>query len=216
MFEGVEQTGAVDALVVACKALNAEEQDDLYNRLGELRLQRMVSAETELGKYLRSMKRAAKHAGCKPEALTVTQYRAAIRDGVELEPLSRLLKFLGSWKQAQEAFELAKDNSLRAVEARLAKRQLRTKVWRYSKEALRSFMAEAVDHYGRVPMASELDDYRERRIELARAQGQDPHLPASGAYRRRWGTYEKACLALGYTPDQVAERLERGVDRART
>jgi hypothetical protein len=84
--------------------------------------------------------------------------------------------------------------------------------WRYSSEMLERFFAEAVAFYGdRVPLASELDAYRERRLEVAKAKGEEGiHLPQVGAYRRRWGTYEKACLALGYTPDQVAERLERG------
>lgn len=34
-------------------------------------------------------------------------------------------------------------------------------------------------------------------------------LPSPGPYRRRWKSWEAALLHFGYTPDQVAERLEQ-------
>lgn len=33
--------------------------------------------------------------------------------------------------------------------------------------------------------------------------------PSAGPYRRRYGSWQQALLHFGYTPDQVAERLER-------
>lgn|GEM_PF-1159134 len=208
---GVGETSAVEALVAASRSLTEDEQDELCERLGDLRLRRRASADDELASFVKSIKRAADHQGCQPAELTVDHYRDAKRGGLDIEPLNRLLKRFGSWRQAREAVELAENQTLRAVEARLAKRQAKSKIWRYSTETLKTFFAEAVEHYGRVPMSSELDDYRERRLEIARAQGNDSlHLPQAGAYRRRWGSYEAACLGMGYTPDQVAERLEQG------
>jgi hypothetical protein len=84
-------------------------------------------------------------------------------------------------------------------------------VWRYSRKTLKDFFDEALEHFGTVPMSSEFDEYRQRRLEVARAEGNYAlHLPQAHAYRRRWGTWEKACLTLGCTTDQVEERLERG------
>lgn len=34
-------------------------------------------------------------------------------------------------------------------------------------------------------------------------------LPSAGPFRRRWRTWEKAFLCMGYGPDEVAERLDR-------
>jgi len=207
----MERTTAVDVLLVAYQALSDEEKDELDQRLCQVQLARLTTAQDELSRMLRSIQTAAQHIDCDPSRLTVTQYRQAITERDDLVPLSRIVRRLGSWRQAREAFELSRSTSLRAVEARLAQRKVKGKIWRYSTETLRAFFAEAVEHYGRVPLASELDEYRERRLEIARAKGDNAlHLPNAGVYRRRWGSYEKACLAIGYTPDQVAERLERG------
>jgi hypothetical protein len=66
------------------------------------------------------------------------------------------------------------------------------------------------DSIGHVPQLAEFEHWRERELELARAKGNDAlHLPSDGPYRRRYGSWEKALLALGFTPDEVAERLER-------
>lgn len=58
------------------------------------------------------------------------------------------------------------------------------KVSRHSLKTLKEFLAAAVAYYGgRVPLASELDAYRERRIELAKAKGEEGmHFPQAGAY----------------------------------
>jgi hypothetical protein len=207
----MERTDAVDVLLAGFHVLSDAEKDAFSQRVQQAQMDRLTSSHDELGRFLRSIESAAAHAGCDPADLTVTQYRQAIRDGIDLEPLSRLLKRLRSWRQAREAFQLSRTKSLAVVDLRLSRRQVKAKVWRYSTETLKAFFAEAVQHYGgRVPLASELDEYRERRLEVARASGDDAlHLPQTNAYRRRWGTYEEACLAMGYTPDHVAERLER-------
>lgn len=61
-----------------------------------------------------------------------------------------------------------------------------------------------------MPQVAEFEHWRHRELELARAQGDDAlHLPSAGPYRRRYGSWEQALLKLGYTSDEVAERLER-------
>jgi hypothetical protein len=206
------ETTAVDVLFVAYRSLRDEEKEGLHEAVSQERFERQLGQEHELAGFLGSMRRAAELAACDPADLTVTQYREVSKGRKDLRPLSQLLKRFGSWRQAKDALELSKDHSLRQVDLRLSQRQLKGKVWRYSEQTLKTFFAEAVEHYGgRVPMASELDAYRERCLEIAKAKGeQGRHFPQAGAYRRRWGTYEKACLAMGYTPDHVAERLERG------
>jgi hypothetical protein len=52
--------------------------------------------------------------------------------------------------------------------------------------------------------------WRERQIGLARAQGEEyPHIPSTSPYRVRWKTWEGALLNFGYTPEEVALRLEQ-------
>jgi hypothetical protein len=204
-------TSAVDILLVAYSALGESEKEDLDARLDQIRVAKEAEADDELGQFLGSIKEAAELVGCALGELTVTEYRRLAVERDDLASLSRLTKRLGSWRQAREAAQWSESQTLRKVEARLSTRGVRGKVWRYSRKALKDFFGEALEHYGTVPMSSEFDEYRQRRLEVARAEGNHAlHLPQAHAYRRRWGTWEKACLALGCTPDQVEERLERG------
>jgi hypothetical protein len=58
---------------------------------------------------------------------------------------------------------------------------------------------------------TEFEHWRREKLDLLAAKGDDAaHIPSPTPYRRRYGTWEQALLAFGYTPDQVAERLERG------
>jgi len=71
-------------------------------------------------------------------------------------------------------------------------------------------LARCVAHYGRPTQVAEFDWWRERELELARAQGDDAlHLPSSTPYRRRWKRWEHALRACGYSPEEAATRLER-------
>ena len=68
----------------------------------------------------------------------------------------------------------------------------------------------AVEYFGRPPNTAEYSWWRERQLELARAQGEKkPHLPTDGPYRDRWKSWDAALLNFGYTPDEIAHRLER-------
>ncbi len=61
---------------------------------------------------------------------------------------------------------------------------------------------------GLPPSVAEFEWWRERELRLAEATGEDLNLPSSSPYRRRWGTWEEALLAFGFTADEVALRLE--------
>jgi hypothetical protein len=83
-------------------------------------------------------------------------------------------------------------------------------VWRYTEDnpcERRSLVVSSTTDGP--PMVAEFETWRERKLELAVAQRNDAlHLPSNTPYRRRWGTWEATLLRFGYTPDQVAERLE--------
>jgi hypothetical protein len=96
----------------------------------------------------------------------------------------------------------------RSIEARFAKRRL-GKVWRYTEKTLGEVLRRAMSDTGRICQLAEFEHWRQRDLELARAPGEELHLPSAGPYGRRYGgTWKKALLHFGFTPDEVAERLE--------
>jgi hypothetical protein len=204
-------TSAVDILVIAYSSLGEAEKEEFGKRLDYIRVAREAETDDELGALLRSIRKAAEIVGCEVTELSVTEYRRLGKEREELAPLSRIVNRLGSWRQGREAAEWSVSQTTRKVEARLSMRGVKGKVWRYSRKVLQDSFNEALEHFGTVPMASEFDEYRQRRLELARAQGNHAfHFPQAHAYRRRLETWEKACLAMGATTDQLEERLERG------
>jgi hypothetical protein len=129
--------------------------------------------------------------------------------GEHVEGFMRVSRHFGSWRRAKEALALSEVTTARRIEARFRYRRV-GKVWRFTEDTLRETLASCVEHYGRPPMVAEFEWWRDRELELARAEGNDAaHLPSPSPYRRRWGTWEAALLHFGYTPDQVAERLEQ-------
>jgi hypothetical protein len=202
-------TGA-DLLLVAFEALSAEEQEQAFEGIAALRLRRQAEADAEAGRYLRSLQRVQQHLGQTP---TVTSYRRAWRElrqaGEEVDNLSAVIKHFGSWRQAREALDLSATTSKRKIEARFAARRL-DKVWRYTDKTLQETLASCVESYGYIPQLAEFEWWRQQQLELAKAKGDDAlHLPSSAPYRRRFGSWEKAVLALDYSPPQIKERLER-------
>lgn len=180
--------------------------------MSESQLRRRAAGESRGARCLRSLLRAAEHLGIEGE-LGIDAYKRArrqLRDaGEELETPNRIISHFGSWRAAKEAVQLSGDASIRQIEARFAKRRL-DKVWRYTEATLREVLNDCARELGHVPQLAEFEHWRERQLEIARARGDDAlHLPSGGPYRRRWGSWEKALLALGYTPDEVAERLEQ-------
>ena len=200
-----------DSLLVLYEALAPEEQDAAYERIHELRLLGQGVAETELGMHVRSLRRVAEAVGREPD---IDDYRRASQrlreEGEDVQLFSRLYLFFGhSWPRAREALKLSGETSTSHLEARLRSRRL-GRINRYTEDTLRATLAQAVEHYKRPPSTAEFSWWREQRLALARAQGEDdPQVPSDNAYRRRWRTWEAALLHHGYTPEEVALRLEQ-------
>lgn len=205
-------TGA-DALLVLYEALTPDEQDFAYERIHESRLHRRGIAETELALHVRSLRRVAKVIGREP---SIDDYRLVSQklreEGEDVQTFARLYRYFGhSWPRAREALRLSDgtDTTTSRLEARLRSRRL-GKIARYTEDVLRATLAQAVEHYKRPPSVAEFSWWRQQQLALARAQGEDePQLPSDSAYRSRWRTWEAALLHHGYTPEQVALRLEQ-------
>ena len=203
---------AADALVMLFSALPEDAQDDAYERIGELRLRRLAGDESAMAVAIRSMRTVAEYVGHAP---SVDEYKQAsqelIADDVDVLTFARIYAHFGhSWPRAKEALALSETTTTKRIEARFRYRKV-GKVWRFTEPALREALAACVEHYGgRCPSVAEFDWWRDRQFELAAASGEELHLPSPSPYRRRWKTWENALLHFGYTPDQVAERLQRG------
>lgn len=211
MAHSYRVTSGVDIVVAGFAALNALERDAAWKMIREVRLEELAAQDSAGARKLRSLVLVARHLGDQP--LTVTAYRKAFSElaaeGMRVDNAHALIRFYGSWRQAREALELAQDETAKQVEARFARRRL-AKVWRYTEQTLRQTLADCILDLERVPQLGEFEHWRSERLRLAAARGEDAsHLPSAGPYRRRYGSWEQSLLALGYTSDQVKERLER-------
>ena len=173
-------TTAADALVIVFNTLTAEEQDEVFERLHQAQVRRDAGDESFAARCIRSMQRVAEHIRHIP---TVDEYKTASKEllaaGDDVETFARLYKHFGSWPRATEALVLSETTTARRIEARFSSRKV-GKVWRYTPETLREVMLRAAEHWGRPPSVAEFTWWRERELELARAQGeQAPHLPTN-------------------------------------
>lgn len=203
-------TSAVDTLVIVFVALDNAEQREALERISEQRALRESGGESATARHIRSLRLVADYLGHVP---SVDEYKQARRElseaGHEVESFNRMLRHFGSWRRAKEALGMAETSSAQRIDARYRHRRV-GKVWRFTEATLRDAMAQAVEYYGRPPLVSEYDWWRDRALELALAEGNDAlHIPSATPYRRRWGTWEAALLHFGYTSDQLAERLEQ-------
>lgn len=216
------ETTGPQLLLVAYNALSAGERREAYELIRTARLDELAAGESELARAVRSLRLAAARAGTARE-LTVEEYRATSRQlrgsADAILPLSRVLRvFEGSWRAAKEAIDLAEVETPASLEARLRRRKV-GKVWRYRDETLVATLNECcADYGGRAVQVAEFEWWRDERIRLTRAQGDDAfHLPSPTAYRRRWRTWEGALIACcGYTRAEVAGRLEARAGRGET
>jgi hypothetical protein len=200
---------AVQLIGIGFAALSEVEQEAAFAELAEFRLRRIASTATRSESIVGSLAQAALLAGAEP---TVADYKAARlqleQQGVELVPVSQVIRHYGSWEAAKGALRGSGASS--EIDGRFRPRRL-GKIWRYTETTLRETLARCVADYGHVPQVAEFDWWRQQELDLARRRGDDAaHLPSATPYRRRYGTWEAALLHFGYTPDQVAERLERG------
>lgn len=209
--QGEAMTSGVEALLAVYGALAPEEREEALARLRGLRAQEGDEAEREMERHLRSLRRVAEAVGHAPGVAEYQEAAVALRAaGEDVEPFSRLYRYFGrSWERAQEALALSGETTTKAIEARFAHRRV-GKPGRYSEGELRAALAACVAHFGRVPNTAEYAWWRERQLELARAQGRErPHLPSEAPYRERWGGWEGGLLHFGHTPDAIAHRLAR-------
>lgn len=195
-------------------ALPADDQAVAFERISRLHLDRIATDSSEAGRMLRSLLRVADKLGHDPsvdEYKTVS--RELIADGQDVASFSRLYSFYGAWRLAREAMDLSLVTTPRRIEARFRSRRV-AKVYRYSDQQLLDALKLAEAHWQRVPNHAEFTWWRDHQIELAKANGEELHLPGGASYRGRWGSWEGSLLHFSYTPEQVTECL--GVRAPRT
>lgn len=188
-------TTAVGLMIIGFKALSAWEQMEVLRRLTELRLRSEADDLSEAERILASLQRVAELVGKEPAELTADDYRAAIKNEIEqgqasIEPLSQVMRYFRTWRMAKEALLLAgspqEPSQARRIEARFASRRL-GRTWRYSEQELRDTLRRCAADLGKPPEVREFKAWRQRELELARAQG-NHHLclPSINSYRRRF------------------------------
>lgn len=211
MFGFMAPTEATDVFLAAFNALDEAERDRVLAVLHEERLAAKAASSDVEATFYASLKRVREHLGETPTSASYRKAWAELRaEGEEVENLHSVISHFGSWRCAREAIDFLDDgNSPQAVEARFRRRRL-GKVWRYTSETLEEVLRDCYNEIGHVPQLAEFEHWRKGKLETARAKGDDAlHLPSDGPYRRRYGSWHKALLAFGFTPDEVAERLER-------
>lgn len=210
MSEDSRQTTGLELLLAAFQSLSVSEQEEAASRISDARLEQKVSEGSETGRIIASLQRAEELCGPDPSPDDYKTARLELaKSDIEIEPIHRVIRHFGSWRRAKEALSLSDSESTRRIELRFRARRL-GKVWRYTEDTLKDTLGRCVADIGHIPQVAEFDWWRQRELELAEAQGNDAlHLPSDGPYRRRYGSWEQALLHFGFTPDQVAERLER-------
>jgi hypothetical protein len=213
VFEAQASTSAVELLVLAFNALNVEQQEAALQQIHEIRLQRLAGEESETARYLRSLRRISEHVG---EELSPEKYIGAYREltaaGEELVEFNQLRRYFGSWRRAKEALSLSESNTPFKIEARFRARMV-GKPGRYREETLRDSLEQCVQALGRLPLVIDFELWRQKEIELARAQGRELFIPSDSPYRSRYGSWEKALLHFGYPEEEVKGRLEPSAEQ---
>lgn len=163
-----------------------------------------------MARHLRSLRRVADVVGgdLTPETYSRAR-RQLIAEGEEIVEINALRRFFGSWRAAKEALGLAEVDTPTKIEARFRSRRV-GKVHRYRVDTLRDVLARCARDLGHVPLVIEFELWRQRELELAKARGEELHLPSDSPYRRRWGSWDNALLALGFAEEDVLARLEPG------
>lgn len=201
-------TSGPDLLVAAFLALNEDERQEAHERIHVVQLDTLAGDRSEAGRYIDSMRRVAVEVGHVPSTDDYKRVQAALAGTTEpIETFSRLYRHFGSWPRATEALELSKVTTAQAIEARFRDRRV-GKVWRYTEDLMRDTLLRCSEHWGRPPSTQEFAWWRQRELELAAAAGKDIFLPSDNPYRKRFGTWEATLLHFGFTPEQVALRLE--------
>jgi Homing endonuclease associated repeat len=199
---------AVDLLCHGFAALSDDEQEEALVRLRDIELTRLASAETESAAYLRALRRVADlNAGeLSPDLYKRT--RAVLQcEGEELPPLSAVIRYYTSWALAKRAAGLAELTTADVVELRF-RRQLVGLNPHYQEEELAAALKRCSEAVGRAPLVSEYETWRRKELTLQRTRGNHPRVPCPESFRRRFGTWEKALWAHGFTAADLQWRLE--------
>ena len=203
-------TSAAELLLVTFNALAPDEQEEAYAKITDARITRLAGVDSEFARHLRSLRRVAAVVGGE---LTPETYREARRQlvakGEEIAEINVLRRFFGSWRNAKDSLGLADVTTPLKIEARFRAKRV-GKVHRFREDTLAEVLERCARDLGHVPLVIEFSLWREREHELAKARGEDLHLPSDSPYRRRWGTWEGALLHFGYDPSDVYARLEPG------
>lgn len=203
-------TNATDVVLAGYRALTDDERDEVFERFCQLRVADAAEGDSDMARFLRSLAIVAEEVGRIP---TVTDYKEAqprlAAAGQPVESFTHVYAFFGgSWARVREALTLTESTTPRRIEARFRSRQL-GKVWRYTDDTLREVLLRAAEHWGRPPSVAEFEWWREHELRLAQATGDGQlQLPSASPYRKRWGGWEPALLALGFSAEAVARRLE--------
>lgn len=212
-FEAQVPTPASQILVLAFNALSAEQQEEVFRDIHELRLQHQAGEAGETAHFVRSLKRISEHVG---EELSPDKYTRAYREltekGEELAEFNQLRRYFGSWRRAKEALALSETSTPFKIEARFRARMV-GKPGRYREETLRETLEQCVQALGRLPLVIEFELWRQKEMELAKAQGRELFIPSDSPYRSRYGSWEKALLHFGYPEDEVKGRLEPSAEQ---
>jgi hypothetical protein len=203
-------TTGVDLMVISWRALSAQARDDAARRIHELHQRELAGEQSEADLMVASLRKVAAH--LTGQDFTIANYKRAHAEltaaGETVEPAHRVIRHYASWMNAKEALELSETTSVKRIEYRFASRKL-GKVWRYTDQTLREVLLRCCDEHGRPVSMAEFEFWRERELAKARAMGDhDAHLPADHPYRRRWGSWRKALLAVGFTEEEAVGRFK--------
>lgn len=210
------KTSAIHLVLATFEQLTGEEQEEAFANLAEMRLRKIAGEDSEFGRHLRSMRRAAEHAG--RVDLSVDEYRTAYVqlkgvEGDEVIEINKVIAYFGRWSHAKEALDLSATTTPLKIEARFRSRSV-GKVHRYRDDVLGEVLLRCAEEIGHPPLVIEFENWRYRELELAKARGEELWLPSASPYRRRWKTWEGALAHFGFSEAEIAGRLEVGRERA--
>jgi hypothetical protein len=207
-------TSAVDLLCLGFAALSDSAQDEALVRLRDIQLTRLAEAEGEDAVFLRAVRRVAELNGGEltPDIYKRTR-EGLLAEGIELPNLSAVVRHYVTWAMAKEAVGLSETTTGQMIEARF-RRRLRGLHPHYRLEELRDALARCVAAFGRVPLVSEYEEWRQKELSLARTRGEVARVPGVDCFRLRFGDWAKALESYGYSKEEIDGRLEAR-DRAR-
>ncbi len=201
------RASAVDLLVIAFAALAADDQDEGFARISDVRLQRLAQEEGETAEYLRALRRALalSDGELTPDGYMRIQKELAA-NGEHLPNMSRLVRHFDSWTRAKEALALGEVTTVDKIEARFRSRVAGRP--HFSADELADALRRCVAAVGRVPLLSEYDAWREKELALLRLRGEIAHVPSTASFRRRHRSWPKTLEAHGFSTEEVYTRLE--------